>query len=318
MTATRSEIDTARLEKVKRYGHKITARCPACSADGGDKSGTHFFLNTENGKFGCARFQEDKEHRREIFRLVGIKGDRDPAEERRWKLERAREAELNRTRRGVSAALRAKRDFIVANYPWTAAEALSESPTQDDGAMNDPRGFLAALFPQDAIVWTGEVHHSGDRHADHWQTVADWQNFIPGSIGPMTSPAIWKPGTVSRSGQNVAAAPFTVLDFDGFDGKKPQTSTEIRDHLTSSMAIIRWIREKLEWQLAAILHTGNVSLHAWFHRPSPEALNSVFHAADALGIDGGLIEHPEHPCRLPGWRHHKTGKLSRVIYLTKP
>jgi hypothetical protein len=124
----------------------------------------------------------------------------------------------------------------------------------------------------------------------------------------MVSPAMWHQGTTSRAGGSIAAAPFTVLDFDGFDGEQPQAPDEIRQHLRASMALVRWLREALDWQLAALVHTGNKSLHAWFHTPSPDALESLKHSADALG-------RPEHPCRLPGWPHAKTGKLSRVLWL---
>jgi hypothetical protein len=130
----------------------------------------------------------------------------------------------------------------------------------------------------------------------------------------MISPCTWPTGTTSRAAANVASAPFVVCDFDGFDGK-PKTADAIAEHLAASMAIIRWMREALEWKLAAILHTGNVSLHAWFHRPAPAAVASLKHSAAALGIDAGLLESPEHPCRLPGWPHDKTGTASRVLWL---
>ena len=107
----------------------------------------------------------------------------------------------------------------------------------------DPRHFLASLFPQDATISTGEVFHSGTRHADHWQPVASWQDRQ--TLGPMISPAIWRPDTTSRFAVNVQASPFVVLDFDGLDGIAPTTPAEIQRHLSDSMALVRWIREGL-------------------------------------------------------------------------
>ena len=314
----RLSIDTSRLENIRTTSGKITARCPACATMEGDRGGIHLFINAETGQFGCVKFPGDREHRCEIFRLVGIR--RDPDAERQWRKQRAKQQSDKHARHKVSAVLRAKRSFIVAQYPWSSSEASAESLEKRPEWLHDPRCFLTALFPPDAVVWTGETHHSGQggRHADHWKPVTAWQNAPKHTVGPMTCPAIWSPGTVSRSSNNVLSAPFTVLDFDGFDGKPPGTSREIVDHLRASMALVRWLREALGWQLAALLHTGNKSLHAWFHRPSPEALSSLFHSAEALGVDAGLIEHPEHPCRLPGMHHEKTGNLSRVLWLQSP
>jgi len=313
-------IDITRLEKVRRHGVKITARCPACAAEGGDKSGTHFFQSMETGKFGCAKYPGDAEHRREIFRLVGIKGERDPAADKEWKRNRMKEETAAIQRRKIENAVRAKRATIIASYPWTAADALLDSPQQDRDAMNDPRRFLASLFPADALVWTGEVDQSGQagRYASRWKTTENWQQEKSHTVGAMVSPAIWKPGSTSRSADAVSAAPYEVLDFDGFDNIKPETPDQIRQHLAASMAIIRWLRERLNWQLAAILYSGNKSLHAWFHRPTQDAIDSLRNTASAFGVDAGLVGKPEHPCRLPGWKHGKTGKTSRVLWLQHP
>jgi len=107
-----------------------------------------------------------------------------------------------------------------------------------------------------------------------------------------------------------------VLDFDEMaGGRKPETPAELRQHVRESLAIIRWLRGTLDWQLAAIIHTGGKSLHAWFHTPRPEVLQTLRSTANAFGIDAGLVGHPEHPCRLPGQTHSKTGKSSHVLWL---
>jgi hypothetical protein len=323
MQATTAQIDITRLDKLRRHGHKITARCPACAAEGGDKAGAHFFQNTETGQFGCAKFPGDSEHRREIFRIVGICGERDPAEEREWRRGRVKMAAEQHARRKVSHALRAKRAAIIAAHPWTESEARADSPEKRLGWLHDPRRFIAALFPPAALVWTGETNMSGTwkngkTFEDRWRTAAEWLEAPEHTVGPMIAPATWQPGTVSRAAEHVATAPFVVCDFDGFDGNQPGTPAELREHIAASLAITRWLREALGWQLAAVLFTGSKSIHAWFHAPPPEALESLRHTADALGVDAGLIGHPEHPCRLPGWLHAKTGKPSRVLWLQSP
>ena len=320
MTANKPSIDITRLEKVRRTGAKITARCPACQATGNDRQGNHFFLNAADGKFGCGAFPGDTEHRREIFALVGIKADgrRDPERDRQWKLERERDRRRESARRSLVESAKVNRDRIIARHPWEACDVWEDSPQRIDCGLveSDPRHFLDSLFPEDATVWTGEVIHSGIRHADHWKTIREWQNEP--KIGPMVSPAMWKPGTVSRTGANVTSCPYVVLDFDGFDGIAPKTPGEIKAHVAASLALIRWIREGLHWELAAMIWTGSKSIHAWFHNPPPNVLRSLKDAAEALGIDAGLIGSPEHPCRLPGQRHQKTGRSSKVIWLQNP
>jgi len=178
MTATEPRIDITRLEKVRRTGSKLTARCPACHAVGNDRTGDHFFLNTADGKFGCT-VGRDAEHRREIFALVGIRGERkpDPERDRRWRMERDEEKRQATAKASLIETAKSKRDRIIARHRWNAADVWDNSPQRIDAPLVelDPRHFIASLFPQDAIIWTGEVFHSGARHADHWRTVASWR-----------------------------------------------------------------------------------------------------------------------------------------------
>lgn len=313
-----TSLDINRLEKVKHGGSRTSARCPACAAEGGDKHGNNLSIRNSSGAFTCAVYPADagREHRREIFRLVGIKRDRDPAEDREWRRGRVKMAQEEHKIRKVSAALRAKRASILSQHPWTPAEARAESPEKRLGWLHDPRLFIAALFDPSDIVWAGGFYDSGKaEHSHHWRTAEQWKSAPMIDCGPMVTPATWPAGTISRAAENVLSAPFTVLDFDGFDGKQPGTPEELREHITASLAIVRWLREALEWRLAAVLFTGSKSIHAWFHTPSPEALQSLRHTAEALGVDAGLIDKPEHPCRLPEWIHVKTGNPARVLWL---
>jgi hypothetical protein len=318
MNAVQSILDLTLLEKVRHIGEKITARCPACAESGGDRKGNHLAI-FPSGKFACAAVPGDTEHRRRIFALVGTVGswERDPEQERMLREQRATEQRRAKERQRLLATIRAKREAIISRHQWKPRDVWEDSPQRIDCDLVefDPRHFLNSLFAQDALVWTGQVNHSGTRHAARWRSIAEWQQLPLTGIGPMTTPAVWKLGTVSRTCENVLASPFTVLDFDGFDGQKPETPAEIEKHRRGSLALIRWIREGLRWQLAALVWTGSKSVHAWFHAPPVDVLQSLKNTASALGIDAGLVGRPEHPCRLPGQRHEKTGGLSRVLWL---
>jgi hypothetical protein len=314
-------IDITRLEKVRVVGHKTIARCPACAENGGDRRGDHLAI-MQTGKFACAAMPGDKEHRRRIFALAGIPGDReqDPELKRLWQERTARERSKERDRQRLVESAAEYRAGIVDRHSWNIADAWEDSPQRIDCPLVefDPRHVLATLFPPDALLWTGNPYQSGAEYANRWKTCAEWQTQPIHELGPMVAPATWEAGTVSRAAGNVMAAPFTVLDFDGFDGVKPATAVEIEEHILASLALIRWMREALCWRLAALIHTGNKSLHAWFHTPPQGALASLRDTASAFGVDAGLIGRPEHPCRLPGQRHPKTGNPSSVLWLQCP
>jgi hypothetical protein len=309
-------LDITRLERVRQSGAKIIARCPACAAEGGDKNGNHLFMNPETGAFGCAAHPGDNEHRREIFKLAGITTTPDPACKREWIKEIAHRNREDAKRRKLAGAARAIRESIIQRHIWTPAEVSADSPEKRPDVLTDPRLFISSLFRPDDVVWTGKVYDSGmESHAVRWNTAEAWQAAPRSSCGPMVSPAVWKPGTISRSALNVKAAPFLVLDFDGIDGIRPATPEQLRAHIGASLAIVRWLREALEWRLAALLWTGGKSIHAWFRTPLVAAVASLRDIAPEFGIDAGLLGNPEHPARLPGWKHAKTGRLSEVLWM---
>lgn len=63
-------LDISRLEKVKRNpDQSITCRCPACAAEGGDKTGNHLRIWT-TGAFNCVTHGQDKVHNRTVRALL--------------------------------------------------------------------------------------------------------------------------------------------------------------------------------------------------------------------------------------------------------
>lgn len=67
-------LDLKKLEKTKRRGTNIIARCPACAEAGGDRKGEHLIINVW-GKFACVLYPgaDGQAHRQRIFELVGVK-----------------------------------------------------------------------------------------------------------------------------------------------------------------------------------------------------------------------------------------------------
>ena len=314
-------LDLSLLERRRQRGDRIIARCPACAEGGGDTKAEHLVIFS-SGKFACAAMPQDREHRRRIFALVGIRPEieRDPREVLAMRDQRALERQRERDRKKLAGHAADRLRVILDSCRWEPEDVWDSSPQilDDDLVIHDPRHFLACLYPAEALLWTGEVWESGQGHAGRWRSCAAWRAAGEHEPGPMVAPGIWKPGTHSRTMDGVLESPYTVLDFDGFGGVKPLTLKQRQKHFLDSLAMIRWVRESLRWQLAAILHTGGKSLHAWFRTPSPKVLESLRTSAAALGIDAGLIGRPEHPCRLPGQIHDGSGKRSRILWLDVP
>lgn len=312
----------SRLENVRQRGEDIISACPACREGGKDRAGDNLRVFA-SGAFHCIAHPKEREHNRRIIELAGISGDGEwnPERDHAWLERRFRERQREREREteAIRSAARKHRAAIICRHPWNHAEVWEDSPQHIDSPLVefDSRHFLASLYPASAILWAGAVNHSGANHSACWKPCPGWQRADT-PPGPMTCPAVWKPGIHSRAAANVLATPYTVLDFDGFDGVSPTTPDALRAHLRASLALVRFLRERMDWTLATIIWTGGKSLHAWFHTPLATVLQSLHDAAPSLGLDAGLIGHPEHPCRLPGWEHEKTGKRSRVLWLQSP
>jgi len=72
-------LDQSKLQNLKKGSSgKITARCPACQAAGSDNAGEHLVIYPD-GKYGCVAYPKDKEHNKDIFKLVGVLEDMKPS-----------------------------------------------------------------------------------------------------------------------------------------------------------------------------------------------------------------------------------------------
>ena len=64
-------LDLKKLEQARELANGvIQARCPACAKNESDKTGDHLRVYPD-GRFGCCVHPKDREHRKQIFALVG-------------------------------------------------------------------------------------------------------------------------------------------------------------------------------------------------------------------------------------------------------
>ena len=65
-------INRSKLKNVVQKDGKIEAQCPACAQAGGDSKGNHLVVYP-GGEFGCVANEGDREHNKQILKLIGDK-----------------------------------------------------------------------------------------------------------------------------------------------------------------------------------------------------------------------------------------------------
>jgi hypothetical protein len=129
-------LDVTKLERVcRRDNGDITARCPACAEGGGDAHDENHLVIFPGGKFGCVANPKDKAHRKRIFKLVGVKFERDEIQSTRPPPTPTIRPVIKPEFRGKSilASLKAISDASDALFQVT--RACEERPTKEGGTV---------------------------------------------------------------------------------------------------------------------------------------------------------------------------------------
>jgi hypothetical protein len=70
-------LNLHKLEMVRKLpGGLVQARCPACAEGGADRTGNHLRIQSD-GRFGCCVHPKDRDHRKRIFALAGVRERQD-------------------------------------------------------------------------------------------------------------------------------------------------------------------------------------------------------------------------------------------------
>jgi len=205
---------------------------------------------------------------------------------------------------------------ILSRFAWDMADIWEESPTRFDHAVDEQesRLLLATLFEKTDVVWIGDVYDSARAGSEgHFRTVGEWIT-ADRLVGTRTCPATFRAGERYRRNDRTLSCPYIVIEADKAIGRTPVTDKEKDLNRAANAALIRWCREGLGMQLAAIVDTGHKSLHAWFKRPSQRCIEELTEIAPVLGMDD-LLAKPTQPVRLPGFIHEKSQRKSRLLWL---
>lgn len=282
------------------------------------------------GEIGKAeRGEEWKPDPEELARFQRLREERHAAE--------ASKSEL------VQTANRARRK-ILEKFAWPEVDCWEDSRVRLDGRPEEDHRLFLRIFPAEAIVWVGDRHESGrPEHARNFRTAAEWCE-IPEAPAPLCCSGTFRPGSLSRSADNIGAAPFVVFEGDLIDevveaktiraatirqdleaGRIEETKARAllqRYELTEDdrqrnreacLAVIRWITEECRLTLRAVVDAGNKSVHGWYDRPEESWIEEMATLAGGLGLDPATFR-PSQPVRLPGWKR-ETGRHQRLLYL---
>lgn len=284
-------------------------------------------LRGDTGK--AERGEEWKPDPEELARFQRLRAERHAAQ--------ASKSELVRT------ANKARRK-ILERFAWPEVDAWEASPVKLDGRPEDDHRLFLRIFRREAIVWIGERHESGKaEHTRNFQTAAEWCE-VTEAPAPLICSGTFKSGSLSRSADNIACAPFVVFEGDLIDevveaktiraatirldleaGRISEakgtallrryalTEDDRQRNREACLAVIRWIAEECRLTLRAVVDAGNKSVHGWYDRPEESWIEEMATIAGGLGLDPATFR-PSQPVRLPGWKR-ETGRHQRLLYI---
>lgn len=186
-------------------------------------------------------------------------------------------------------------------FRWPMGQILEDSPLLVAG--RDPEDQFRTwlkVWPACSTVWIGDVYSSGrPEHRTHFRPVAEWYQIGP-VMGNFTCGSAFRPGTYSRSNENLNGHRFMVIESD----------TLGHDEVG---AVFAYLRRRLHYDLHCIIDTAGKSLHAWFDAPENKVFENRLKAGlEVFGCDPKVFSYSQ-PVRVPGaWRD---GKLQRLVWL---
>jgi hypothetical protein len=196
---------------------------------------------------------------------------------------------------------------ILVKYAWPEwqiREAGNWAFLEKDqlGLMTQRRAFLSTLFAADDVVWIGAVWQTGKpKHKGRFMQNQSWLTMQRIS-GEFCSHCTFKPGSFSRSNENVEVRRFMVVESDILS-------------IDECGAIFNYLASYHSLPLRAIVYTGGKSLHGWFDWPGDEVVDEWSAKLSGWNCDPSTLR-PSQPVRLPGIIRTSTRRPQELLYLS--
>ena len=215
--------------------------------------------------------------------------------------------------------------IILKDYACNIEGLSAQSRRFREFPPIDPLSYLTLLQKvcgKEAVIWIGDKYDSGSPdHAKHWQSIAQWKGQIGDNLGPYVCASKFKPGTFTRSNDQIAKRGFFVVECDAIDetvakkhaAKEALTDDDRRRNKQLSVAILLWLRNAVGLKLRAVVDSGNKSVHGHFEMPPDEVRQELEAILPALKCDPAAWR-PSQPVRMPGYTS-ESGRAQRLIYV---
>lgn len=236
---------------------------------------------------------------RELRRAMAGDGEIDVTKPKRLTAEQKQRLAQARCRERIRKRAASSRERILTEWSWPLARIITDSPVKAPEEAGGHWRLLLQRFHPDDVVWLGDKFNSGKpEHAGHFRPAREWM-ALPDAPAPLICPATFRPGSISRSNEEVVTRRFLVVESDTL-GKD------------AVGAVFCWLRDKVRLTLTAIVDTAGKSLHAWFEYPPPDVVDELKLVLPVLECDPKLFTASQ-PVRLPGAL--RDGRHQRLVYL---
>lgn len=267
-------------------GEKWVGPCPACQKIGADKRGNHLVV-WQDGRFGCICHpgEEGREHRQEMVRLApALAGGKTNTNFISIRPDLSNAKKLFEE---IQKTLWKKIKTDLAG----GVDAIGEGgviPTSWRGQFD----LWRRLWQPEDLAWAGSLYDKDDdfkRHcfhpSDDVESAKIW-NLIRMEKLDLTMGVSFKNREDGRVNWNRNAFRFTVLEHDS-------------ESLAGQIALIRYAREILGWDLLMVVASGNKSIHGLFDAsPLPRMRRQHFEILVGFGADKNALSRCA--TRIPG------------------
>ncbi len=216
---------------------------------------------------------------------------------------------------GAKSEGRKAMEKIMQDCAWDVASAWDDSPLRIDDKTAVNPFWQTRLLPSEGFFWHGDNLYQGSFKTGAQLTTEAKEGNLRGRV----SLSAFKRDAENRKAENIQSRPFILIESDKLfsTGLEPSTPEEKDALIRESLARVRFMRERLGWDLKWIAHTGGKSVHSVFSADGVD-LADLGAVGERIGIDCSPVKNATSTTRWAGTRHEKTGGKAKLLWCGMP